>query len=121
MASAATIEQREQLEDFLGLEAGAFDAQFVDRRFDVGDAAELDADGGAARRRTAGAAAACRYWMASPASARPSSSCARSAMRADLFQFALAQRARDVAAHQLPQGFEFEDFSAGLQDVVPLG
>jgi hypothetical protein len=36
--------------------------------------------------------------------------------RGHFFQFAFAQRARDVAAYQLPQGFEFEDFSACLQD-----
>ena len=35
--------------------------------------------------------------------------------RAHLLQFAFAQRARDVAAQQLPQGFEFQDFSACLQ------
>ena len=42
------IQQGEQLEDFLGLEPGAFDAQFVHRGFHVGDAAELDAQRGAA-------------------------------------------------------------------------
>ena len=42
------IQQREQLEDFLGLQPGAFDAQFVHRGFHVGDAAELDAQRGAA-------------------------------------------------------------------------
>src|SRR6476660_4051217 len=35
--------------------------------------------------------------------------------RRDFFQFAFAERARDVAAYQLPQRFEFEDFSACLQ------
>ena len=30
-------------------------------------------------------------------------------VRRDLLQFALAQRARDVAAHELPQRFEFQN------------
>ena len=45
------VQQREQVEDFLGLQAGAFDAQLVHRRLHVGQAAEIDADGGAARGR----------------------------------------------------------------------
>ena len=53
--------------------------------------------------------------MASPASARSSVRLRAVGERADLLQLALAERARDVAAYQLPQGFEFEDFSAGFQ------
>jgi hypothetical protein len=33
-----------------------------------------------------------------------------------LLQFAFTQGARDVAAEELPQSFEFQDFSACLQD-----
>ncbi len=52
------IEQREDVEDFLRLEARAFDAQLVHGGFGVGQAAEIDADGGAARAglRTGGQA-----------------------------------------------------------------
>ena len=45
------VEQREQVEDFLRLQAGAFDAQLVNGRLRIRQAAEIDADGGAARRR----------------------------------------------------------------------
>ena len=45
------VEQREEVEDLLGLEAGAFDVELVDGGLDVGQAAEIDADGGAARGR----------------------------------------------------------------------
>ena len=36
-------------------------------------------------------------------------------VRLHLFQFAAAERARDIAAHELPQRFEFENFSGGFQ------
>ena len=45
------VEQREEIEDLLGVEAGAFDAQLVHGRLDVRQAAEIDADRGAARGR----------------------------------------------------------------------
>jgi hypothetical protein len=45
------IEQGEELEDLLGLQAGALNVQFVNGGLDVGDAAEFDADSGAAGRR----------------------------------------------------------------------
>ena len=108
------IQQREQLEDFLGLEPRAFDAQFVHRGFHVGDAAELDAQRGAAPARL-------RMHGGVQVLNRLSGFGERGVElravgeRAHLLQFAFAQRARDVAAHQLPQGFEFQNFSACLQ------
>ena len=80
------VEQREDVEDFLGLQAGAFDAQLVDGGLDVRQAAEIDADGRAARRRLRTRTPARRYSMASPASARSSSRRARSACGCDLGQ-----------------------------------
>ena len=41
-------------------------------------------------------------------------------MRLHLVQFAPARRAGDVAAQQLPQGFEFENFRAGFQVNLPF-
>ncbi len=43
------VEKLEHVEDLLGLQAGAFDVEFVDGGFEIGKAAELDPDGGAAR------------------------------------------------------------------------
>ena len=45
------VEQGEEVEDLFGIETGAFDVQFVDGGLGVGQAAEVDADGGAARGR----------------------------------------------------------------------
>src|SRR5882757_5472377 len=45
--------------------------------------------------------------MASPASARSF------VMRGEFLQLALAGRTRDIAAHYLAKGFEFEDCGAG--------
>ena len=56
------IQQREQLEDFLGLEAGAFDARVSARRARTsGRPPNSDADGGAAPGRIADAVATWRY------------------------------------------------------------
>src|ERR1019366_10774700 len=96
--------QGEQLEDFLGLEPRAFDTQFVHRGFHVGDAAELDAQRGVqVVNRLSGFGERGVELRAVR-------------KRAHLFQFAFAQRARDVAAKELPQSFEFQDFSACFQD-----
>ena len=70
----------------------------------------------APRAAGCGRVATCRYWIASPASARSRLEARAIGVRAHLLQFALAGRARDVAAEQLPQGFEFEDFSAGFHE-----
>ena len=43
------VEHAEEIEDLLGLQAGAFDAQLVDGLGEIGEAAEIDADGCAAR------------------------------------------------------------------------
>src|SRR5664279_2603397 len=109
------IEQGEQLEDFLGLEPRAFDAQFVYRGFHVGDAAELDAQRGAA---PAGLRVQGGVQVVNRLSGFGERGVELRAVRkrAHLFQFAFAQRARDVAAKELPQSFEFQDFSACFQD-----
>ncbi len=107
------IEQAEQVEDFLGLQSRAFDVQFVDGGFHVRNAAEFDADGGAARRGLRPR----RHLevLDSLAGLGEIGFEARAiGVRTDLLQFALAGRAGDVAAEQLPQGFEFEDFGAGF-------
>ena len=108
------IQQREQLEDFLGLQPGALDAQFVHRGFYVGNAAELDAQRGAAPaglRMHRGVQVLNRLsrFRQGRFELGPVGD------RTHFLQFAFAQRARDVAAQQLPQGFEFQNFSACLQ------
>jgi hypothetical protein len=42
------VQHAEEVEDFLAFQAGAFDAQLVDGLGQVGEAAEVDADGRAA-------------------------------------------------------------------------
>ena len=97
------IEQREQVEDFLGLEAGAFDAQLVHGGLGIREAAEIDADGGAARGRLRARrrAAGSRWPLPPRQDLRPG---ARGRCAAATFSSsALAQRAGDVASQQLPQ------------------
>ena len=117
LASAARSSSEEEIEDFLGLEAGAFDAQLVDGRFDVGQAAEIDADGGAARGglRARGRAQV----FDGLAGFRQVFGQARAiGVRRDFFQLAAAERAGDVAAQQLAEGFEFENVGAGFQGAI---
>ena len=113
------IQQREQLEDLLWLQPRAFDAQFVHRGFHVGDAAELDAQRAAAPaglRMHRGVLVL--YGLSGFGEGRVELRPVRD--RAHLLQFAFSQRARDVTAHQLPQGFEFQNFSACLQVNLPF-
>src|ERR1035441_7899495 len=107
-ARRGPVQQGEQLEDFLGLEPRAFDAQFVHRRFHVGDAAELDAQGSAA---TTGLRVEGGVQVLNRLSCLGERGVELHAVgkRAHLFQFALAQGARDVAAEKLPQGFGLEE------------
>ena len=96
------IEQGEQLEDFLGLEPGAFDAEFVHRGLHVGDAAELDAQRGAA---AAGLRMQGGVEVLNGFSRFGEGGVELRAVgeRGHFFQFAFAERARDVAAYELPQ------------------
>ena len=116
------VQQGEQVEDLLGVEAGAFDAQLVNGGFDIGQAAEIDADGCAARGglRARGGAQVCDRLAGF---GQVFVEALAVGVRRSLFQLAAAQRAGDIAAHQLPQGFEFENFSAGFQSwsLRPLG
>ncbi len=95
LASADAVEQQEHVEDLARFEAGAFDMQFVDGSIHVGQAVEIEPDG---RAECGGlrAAAARRYSMASPASAKSSSR--RAPVRLQFLQFPVAHRAGDVAA-----------------------
>ena len=88
--------------------------------FEIGQAAEKSMRMAAPRAAGCGRAARRRYSMASPASARSSVQPRAVGVRLDFFQLAAAQRAGDIAAQQLPQGFEFENFGAGFQAGPPL-
>ena len=69
----------------------------------------------APRAAGCGRAARRRYSMASPLSARSCRRRSRSLCGWSFVQLAPAHGARDVAADQLPQRFEFEDFRGGFQ------
>src|SRR5207344_1289640 len=91
------------------------DTEFVHRGLDVGNAAELDTQRGAA---TAGLRMQSGVQVLNRLSRFGEGGVELCAVgeRGHFFQLAFAQRARDVAAYELPQRFEFEDFSACLQD-----
>ncbi len=110
-----TVQQQEEIEDFARLQAGAFDVQFVHRRFHVGQSAEIDADGGApAGGLRAGGGA--QVFDGLTRFGEIGKQALAIGVRLQLLQLAASERAGNVAAHQLPQGFEFEDFRAGLQE-----
>ncbi len=100
------VEQQEEIEDFLGVEAGALDAQLVDGRFDVGEAGEIDANRSAAR---SGLRARGRAQVFDGLSGfRQVAGQARAiGVGSDFFQLAAAERTGNVAAQQLAEGFEF--------------
>ena len=100
------VEQQEEIEDFLGVEAGAFDAQLVDGRFDVGQAGEIDANRGAPRGglRARGRA---QVFDGLAGFREVAGQTGAIGVRSDFFQLAAAQRAGDVSAQQLAEGFEF--------------
>ena len=81
--------------------------------FGVGQAAEIDPDGRAARRRlrTRGQRADIRWLRRLRPDPLPA---APIRVRLDLFQFAPSQRAGDKAPDQLPERFEFENFGGGF-------
>ncbi len=100
-----------QIEQFLGIETGAFDAQFVDSVVQIGDGAEIEPDGRAARRRLRlprrpnvfDRLACLGQFLGQPRPIR---------VRRDGAQFLLARHAGDIASHQCPQRFKFQCFSA---------
>ena len=84
----------------------------------IRQAAEIDADGGAPRGRLRASAAARRYWMASPASARSSSS-ARDRHAAGPSP-ARGGPAGDIARQQLAQGSNSKTSALVLKGIAPL-
>jgi len=102
---------------FLGIEASALDAELVDRRLGVRQAAEIDPNGSAARRRLrAGSKAQIIDGFAG--FGQIGDQPVAVGMRLDSFQLAPAERAGDVAPDQLAQGFEFEYFGGGFQAIT---
>ncbi len=89
------VEQREEVEDFLGVKAGAFNPKLVYRGLGVGQAVEIDADGPAARRGPGGRAQVF-HGLAGFGQVFGEARAVR--VRLHLFQFAPAQRAGNVTA-----------------------
>ena len=108
------VEEREEVEDFARIETGAFDAQLVDGCLDVGQAAEVDADSGAARGglRPHGQA---QIFDGLAGFDKIGHEAVAVGVRLDFLQLAASHRAGDVSAEQFTQRFEFEDFGGCLQ------
>ena len=105
------VEQGEEVEDFLGFEAGAFDVKLLYGEFGIGKAVEIDADGAASRGGACGGAEV----FDGLAGFRQVFGEARAVgVRLDFIELAPAERARDIAAEELAEGFEFEDFGTGF-------
>ena len=107
------VEHAEEVEDLLAFQAGAFDAELVDGLGEIGEAAEVDADGGAARgglRARGGAqifdGLAGIGQIGGQAARHRCAARSRASSR-------LAGRAGHVAAEQGAERFVFQDIGAG--------
>ena len=108
------VQQGKYIEDFLGLQASPLDVQLLNRYFDVRQAAEIDADGGPASgglRPPRRAQVLHRLARLGQVFIQPRAV----AVGRDFFQLAPPHGAVQIAPHHLPQGFVFEDVSAGCQ------
>jgi hypothetical protein len=93
--------------------------QFVNGHIHIGQAAEIDADGRTARRglrtgsqpQVLGGLFRLRQVFGQAGTIGNG---------LHLFQLAPAEGTGDVAAQEAPQGFEFQDCAAGLQEQFPL-
>ena len=112
-----SVEKREKVEDLLGLEAGAFDPQLLNGRLRVRQSAEIDADGGAPAggvRANGGPQILHRLARLREVFGEPPDV----GMRRYFFQFAPPWRTGDVPPQQLADGFEFENFRTGFQELT---
>jgi len=101
------VEQREELEDFLGFEAGASMWSFCTESSVSGRPLKSMRNAPAARGGTSGGAEVFDGFAGFGEVFRPGG---RGPCAVHLFKLAAAERAGDVAAQELAEGFEFEDF-----------
>ena len=109
---ARLVQQEPDVVDLPRFENGALDPQFADRFGGIRNRRELDADHGAARRglrlsggpRVPDRLGGLRQHLLEQGAVRD---------RLHPLQLPAAERTCDEPPHDLPQGFEFQNFSAG--------